>query len=159
MPQVNHIIEGKMQRILSLVLAGSLLIQGLLIVGPIGGHAVVPLQNQGYFIITSNELVESLESLKSWKEYLGYSVEIVTVEWISTNFQGDDLQEKIKSCLIKKYRENGIRYVLLVGSRSVIPMRTCYPILLLLQFSSYFFWNSTVLFYHFYHRKINKENY
>lgn len=85
-------------------------------------------QQPDYVIITLPELEHAVASLKTWKEFLGYSVEIVTTTWISSNYQGRDIQEQIRNFLVDKYDQWGIEYVLIVGSRSSIPMRMCHPI-------------------------------
>lgn len=117
-----------MKKVLLFLVSGLLLVNGLIAIVPIEGNAVMRHQEQKYVIVTTNELVDSVESLKIWKEFLGFSVEIVTIEWISMNAQGVDLQEQIRTYLIDRYLEGGSCYVLFVGSRNVIPMRTCYPI-------------------------------
>ena len=80
-----------------------------------------------YVIITTAGLGNSVSSLVKWKECLGYSVKVVTISWISDNYGGIDIQEKIRNFLIDKYAEWEIKYVLIVGSQSSIPMRDCYP--------------------------------
>ena len=80
-----------------------------------------------YVIVTTTDLENSITHLKEWKEFLGYSVKVVTISWISSNYQGADMQEKIRNFLIDTYEEWGIHYVLIVGSRNSIPMRDCYP--------------------------------
>ncbi|KAA0002868.1 MAG: hypothetical protein FE048_02890 [Thermoplasmata archaeon] len=85
-------------------------------------------QGHEYVIITTTEFEDAIKSFKIWKESLGYSVKVITTSWISSNYQGRDLQEKIRNFLIDKYDEWGINYVLIVGSRDKIPMRTCYPL-------------------------------
>jgi len=81
-----------------------------------------------YVIITTTELVSSVHSLQIWKEYLGYSVMVVTIDWIVLEYPGEDLQEQIRNYLINTYENGTPLYVLLVGSPSTIPMRTCHPI-------------------------------
>ena len=83
-------------------------------------------QNFDYVIITTDELVDSLSNFTEWKQSLGYNVKIVTISWIESNYNGKDIQEKIRNFLIDKYEEWGIDYVLIAGSRDKIPMRKCY---------------------------------
>ncbi len=80
-----------------------------------------------YMIITTELLQSAVEPLVTWKTTMGYSVNVVTTNWISSNYSGRDLPEKIRNFLIDKYAEWGIEYVLIVGSHSTIPMRYCYP--------------------------------
>lgn len=97
--------------------------------GMVQGESTVFFSQQpDYVIITLPELEHAVASLKTWKEFLGYSVEIVTTSWISSNYQGRDVQEQIRAFLVDKYAQEGIEYVLIVGSRSSIPMRACHPI-------------------------------
>ncbi len=85
-------------------------------------------EKYNYVIITTPEAETILSEFKTWKESLGYSVKIVTTSWISSSYNGGDLEEKIRNFLIEKYREWGINYVLIIGSRNKIPMRLCYPL-------------------------------
>ena len=78
-------------------------------------------------IITTAGLQNNIASLKNWKEFLGYSVKVVNISWISSTYPGKDLPEKIRNFLIDKYEEWRIKYVLIVGSRNTIPMRECAP--------------------------------
>jgi hypothetical protein len=80
-----------------------------------------------YVVITTSSLESSVSSLVSWKESLGYSVKVVNTTWISAQYSGSDLPEKIRNFLIDTYAEWGITYVLIVGSHSTIPMRVCWP--------------------------------
>lgn len=85
------------------------------------------LDSYDYVIITPDSFEESLESLRKWKEYIGYSVQVVGTSWIYNTYSGCDSAEKIRNFLIDKYAEWGIKYVLIVGTNSLIPMRYCYP--------------------------------
>jgi len=80
-----------------------------------------------YVIITTESLQTAVEPLVTRKTAMGYSVHVVTTSWISVNYAGMDLPEKIRNFLIDKYAEWGIEYVLIVGRHSTIPMRYCYP--------------------------------
>ena len=84
-------------------------------------------QSYNYVIITTNELENSVASFVSWKQSIGYSVNVVTTDWINSQYNGSDLQERIRNFLIDKYGEWGIEYVLLVGDVNDVPMRLCYP--------------------------------
>ncbi|MCK5112516.1 MAG: hypothetical protein KAQ84_03135, partial [Thermoplasmatales archaeon] len=89
----------------------------------------VPTKGQAYdyVIITTSSLVGSLSGFQTWKTSLGYSVNIVTVSWITTNYPATDTQKSIRDFLVANYASWGIKYVLIVGSHSTIPMRTCWP--------------------------------
>lgn len=51
---------------------------------------------------------------------------ILTVEEIDRQFTGSDIQEKIKRQIQSLYLHNNLKYVLLGGDDSVVPVRTCY---------------------------------
>jgi hypothetical protein len=87
------------------------------------------LQNVTYVIITTSDLEDAVKEFKTWREYPGFSVEIVNISGIKDNYNGKDLQEQIRNFLIDKYEEWGIGYVLLVGTQNTIPMRRCDPII------------------------------
>lgn len=78
-----------------------------------------------YVIITTEDLETSVEDLVDWEEAKGKSVNVVTVEWINSNFGGWDLAEKMRNFLIEKYpsEEWGIEYVCLIGSYDDVPIR------------------------------------
>ncbi|UCB59351.1 MAG: hypothetical protein JSV67_03410 [Thermoplasmatales archaeon] len=86
------------------------------------------IEKANYVIITTSELEDAVKDFKTWKEYPGFTVEIVTISWISDNYNGRDLAEQIRNFLIDKYEEWEINYVLIVGTRNNIPMRRCDPI-------------------------------
>jgi hypothetical protein len=90
---------------------------------------ICSLQNANYIIITTSDLEDAVKEFKTWKEYPGFSVEIVNISWISNNYNGVDLPEQIRNFLIDKYIEWEIGYVLIVGTRNNIPMRRCDPII------------------------------
>ena len=81
-----------------------------------------------YVIITLESLVSSVGPLADWETSKGRSVEIVTTAWISANYSGYDLAERIRNFLRDKYGadEWGIEDVLLVGHYSDLPMRRCW---------------------------------
>ena len=79
-----------------------------------------------YVIITSSGMEDEFQQLADYREGLGYSSYVVTVEWIQDNFDGQDLQEKIRNFIIYAYQNWGIEYVLLGGDDEVIPHRGLY---------------------------------
>jgi len=106
----------------------SILLVGVFLLSSTGTVFSKTTQHYDYVIITTDELKDSLNNFMQWKESLGYSIKIVTTSWIESNYNGKDLQEKIKNFLIDKYQQWEIDYVLIVGSRNKIPMRECYPL-------------------------------
>ncbi len=79
-----------------------------------------------YVIITNNELKNAFDSIKAWVERKGFVATIRTVEWISQNYPGFDLADKIRNFLIDAYKYWGISYVLLGGDYEIVPVRLCY---------------------------------
>ncbi|MBN2070590.1 MAG: T9SS type A sorting domain-containing protein [Candidatus Krumholzibacteriota bacterium] len=82
--------------------------------------------NISYLIITSAELAPGFEPLAQMKLASGLKTEIITTEWISLNYQGSDLQEKIRNLIIDAWTGWQTEYVLLGGDDSVIPHRGMY---------------------------------
>jgi len=80
-----------------------------------------------YVIITLDSLTSSLDSLVDWETTKGRNVNVVTTSWIDSNYDGYDLQEKMRNFLREKYpsSEWGIEYVLLAGHYDDVPMRRC----------------------------------
>lgn len=79
-------------------------------------------------ILAYNDMLDDVDTLKSWKQQLGYSVKIVTVDEILALYSSGDAAERIWSFLHDRYRPDdwAIRYVLLVGDLDSIPMRMLY---------------------------------
>lgn len=86
-----------------------------------------PKEIYDYVIITTDALTAALTPFITWKDSIGYSVNLVTTSWIESNYTGSDLQEKIRNFLIDKYLDWGIEYVLLIGDIDEVPMRHCFP--------------------------------
>lgn len=81
-----------------------------------------------YVIITSRMLASSFEPLLNWKKTKGLYSKIITIEDIDSNYSGNSLQQKLKKCLYNLYSKNGLRYVLLGGDDTIVPVRGCYGI-------------------------------
>lgn len=79
-----------------------------------------------YVIITRRSLVSSFEPLLKWKRMKGLYSRIITMEDIESDYEGDGIQLKLKNCLYKLYRNNGLQYVLLGGDDTIVPVRGCY---------------------------------
>lgn len=80
-----------------------------------------------YVIITIDSLTSNIQNLVDWEESKGRSVNVVTTSWISSNYDGYDLAEKIRNFLRDKYPSNewGIQDVCIVGHYDDVPMRRC----------------------------------
>lgn len=79
-----------------------------------------------YVIITSESLKHSFKPLADWKKTKGIITEIITVEDILDNYEGETEQLKIKNCLYDYYLNRGLEYVLLGGDDCVVPVQGCY---------------------------------
>jgi peptidase C25-like protein/type IX secretion system substrate protein len=77
-------------------------------------------------IITPDQFSDDFEELR--KIYLdrGIKSEVATVEDISVDGTGIDLQDKIRNHIIQEYQDNQIEYVLLGGDVEYIPHRGFY---------------------------------
>ncbi len=78
-----------------------------------------------YLIITSDSLKDCFLPLVNWKTAKGVKSEIVTTENIYEQYSGTTPQLKIKEC-IKRYYQNGLKFVLLGGDEIIIPTQGCY---------------------------------
>lgn len=67
--------------------------------------------------------MSSFEPLLKWKRMKGLYSKIITMEDIESDYEGDGIQLKLKNCLYKLYRNNGLQYVLLGGDDTVVPVR------------------------------------
>jgi hypothetical protein len=92
-------------------------------------YPTAPLNRESYdyVIITIESLTSYVSDLKDWEETKGKSVNVVTTSWISSNYDGYDLQEKMRNFLREKYpsSEWGIEDVCLIGHYDDVPMRRC----------------------------------
>lgn len=79
-----------------------------------------------YVIITNKALAASFKPLSDWKTTKGVRTKVVTTEYINSFYKGNDLQEKIKRCIYSMYKAYGIKYVMLGGDDTVVPVRGCY---------------------------------
>jgi hypothetical protein len=78
-----------------------------------------------YVIITIPALTSTVQPLVDGETAKGRTVEVVTTDWISTNYAGWDLAAKMRAFLLEKYpsAEWGIEDVCLVGHYDDVPMR------------------------------------
>ncbi|MBN1349251.1 T9SS type A sorting domain-containing protein [candidate division KSB1 bacterium] len=85
-------------------------------------------RNDYVIIVGSTDLVNAVDTLKTWKEEIGYNVAVVTTSDIYNQYSGDNA-ERIWNFLHDRYDREvwGIQYVLLVGDIDRIPMRILYP--------------------------------
>lgn len=82
-----------------------------------------------YILITSNALKDAFTPLAKWKRIKGVNSAIYTVEEIDSMAQYQSLptiQLKIKTFLYDKYKSDGVKYVLLGGDNTAVPVFQCY---------------------------------
>lgn len=84
-----------------------------------------PYDRLDYAIITNKELANAFAPLVEWKKQKGVWTEVFTVEDIEKLYTATSTQEKIKLCLYDLYRKRGLKYVLLGGDNTVVPVRYC----------------------------------
>jgi hypothetical protein len=79
-----------------------------------------------YVIVTSPAFAPYFQPLVDLRGRCGMRARIVDTEWISANYSGADLQEKIRNFIRFAYESWQTRYVLLGGDDEVIPHRGFY---------------------------------
>lgn len=77
-------------------------------------------------IITIDEFEAYLHDFIVLKNSRGFRTKTITVEEIVDSFNGEDIQEKIRNCIINEYQEYNISYLLLAGDDENIPHRGFY---------------------------------
>ena len=79
-----------------------------------------------YLIITADSLVSSFDELVEWKRTKGIRTEVISIDSIDQNYSNSTIQLKIKHCLYDNYTNRGLRYVLLGGDDTIVPVQYCY---------------------------------
>lgn len=87
---------------------------------------VFRIPQSGYIIITSEALASHFKPLASWKKQKGLNSKIVTIEEIKKLYPDIDTQLAIKTYLKEQYDTQKLRYVLLGGDDTVVPVKYCY---------------------------------
>lgn len=88
-----------------------------------------PTSPVDYLIITSTSLLSSFDELVAWKRTKGIRTEVISIDSIdhiyrdSTNWT---IQLKIKKCLQDYKEHRGLKYVLLGGDNTIVPVQYCY---------------------------------
>ncbi len=80
------------------------------------------IQNIDYLIITADSLKNSFEPLRIWKTQKGVYTKIITLSEIYSNYTGESPQLKIKQCIKDYYDNRGLKWVLLGGDETIIPI-------------------------------------
>jgi len=79
-----------------------------------------------YVIVTDAGYVASFQPLADWKTRKGVPTTTVTVDWIESNYEGEDLQSRIRAFITDAYQSWGSVWFLLGGDTQVIPARSAY---------------------------------
>lgn len=78
-----------------------------------------------YLIVTSEELKDDFEPLKKWKNLKGLYADIVTIEEVYETFPDFSPQLALKKYLYEMFAHNCLKYVLLGGDETIIPVQEC----------------------------------
>ena len=104
-------------------------------VAPSAGPAFVPPGYYEYVVISEPPLDTVFQRLADWKTLRGIPATVVKVSWISDNYTGYDLPEKIRNFIIDARANWGTVYVLLGGAadyktsgENIVPCRLTYYI-------------------------------
>ena len=80
-----------------------------------------------YLIITSQDMVSVFQPLADHRAFFNsWGTQIVTTEYIDSNYSGDDIQMKIRNCIIDYVNNYGTIFVVLGGDDTKVPDRDCY---------------------------------
>jgi len=79
-----------------------------------------------YLIITGEELKDQFQPLADWKNQIGITTDIVTVEDIYTKHHWETPQLAIKKTIQEYYQKHGTMFVLLGGNHGVVPVQRCW---------------------------------
>jgi len=89
-------------------------------------YVVDSLYGPYFLIVTSQEIIDSgaLDAFVSYKQWLGFTTEVISVEEVDASFEGSNRLERIRSLEKARFNLQGNhfhQYLMLVGDRSVIP--------------------------------------
>ena len=79
-----------------------------------------------YLIITSEGLKSFFTPLVQWKRQKGVRTKVATIEDIEKYSSGDTPQEKIKTYIYNAYKDKNVKFVMLGGDDTVVPVQYCY---------------------------------
>ena len=86
----------------------------------------LPADDVEYVIITGSSLENEFQRLADWKTKKGVLARVVNVSWITSNYAGNDTQEKIRTFISDAKTAWDAKWVLLGGDVGIIPDRGCY---------------------------------
>ena len=76
-----------------------------------------------YIIITNEELAPGFQEISDWKIKKGLPTKIITTEWISQNFSGSDIPERIRNFIQYAFQNWGTIWFIIGGDTNVVPIR------------------------------------
>jgi len=81
-----------------------------------------------YLILTVENLEQSANDLAYWKTKKGLNAKVKTVEDIANEYNGDDIQDKIRNCIIDYYENYSTIFVCIIDDETNenLPMREVY---------------------------------
>jgi hypothetical protein len=85
--------------------------------------ALTDLPEIQYLIVTNDLLAPEFAPFVEYRTSRGLRTEIRTVEWISRNLEGRDLQEKTRNLIRDYFDTRGLSCVLLAGDNAQVPSR------------------------------------
>ena len=88
------------------------------------GKSVVPPGDFEYVIITAASFVSTFQPLADWKTQKGVPAQIVSTDWIYSNYSGYDNAEKVRNFIKDAYQNWGTIWILLGGDTNVVPDRS-----------------------------------
>ncbi|MBQ6084168.1 MAG: T9SS type A sorting domain-containing protein [Bacteroidales bacterium] len=71
-------------------------------------------------------LTDVFQDFANWKTQTGLPTKVVTIDEISSNYNGDDIQEKVHNFLVDVYHNYGSLYILFGGDTNIVPERMMY---------------------------------
>lgn len=84
-----------------------------------------PEWGDGYLIICPKKFETAFQRLAEWKKKKGLRAEIVTLESIYEQYTGEKNYIKIKRCIKDYYQHRNLKYVLLGGDGTQVPVVYC----------------------------------
>lgn len=76
-----------------------------------------------YIIVTADSLSSGFQEIADWKTKKGLNSKVISIEWISCNFNGSDLPEKIRNFIKHAFHNWGTLWYLIGGDTDVVPIR------------------------------------
>ncbi len=96
-----------------------------------GSEIVRADRNAAVLLITADSLADAWKPLAQWKTRQGKWTEIVTISQIEKQYEGDDVQQKIRACCLDYIENKGTQWVILggdsqPGGKGLVPDRDTY---------------------------------